>query len=332
MSWLQQIFVKRAEDWTYGRLTPVQVPIDGKNPQSVVPDESYLSITLCSMRVVNVRELTSKFYGVVHSFISLNHLSGDTASFQVVSTPTELKNIDPKRLDRIISSNIPLLGPVPYRGGKISFELGLFSVKESDLAGPYLDLLGNVASKAGISVVSAALPFVETVKKGVDAIIGNSDDAILEIGVSTTYDESLTTGYYVVMRAPKEKNILSSLVVTPDDLRLVDKATNAPFKDYPYIVYKITESKERNDWYTLPYLKEAYAKLQAATRDGRYNDAADLLKVFKQAAYSSNDLLFKDAKRITAAVEQKTNEIMTATQVSVVQRSLPDLETYQIYQ
>jgi hypothetical protein len=331
MSWFEDLFVKKNEDWTFGQLTAEQVPGEPKNPTPIPVDGAYISIDICSLRIVNLRKFTSTFYGVVHSFIGLNHLSGDVANFQTVTTPSELKKIDPKRLDRVIVNNIPLLGPVPYRGGKISFSVGLFSVKESDLAGPYLDLLGNLAAKAGISVVNTALPFVDTIKNGVDAIIGNSDASILEIGYSTYFNEPPSTGWFAVLRAPKDAKILPTLKVAADDFKLIDAKGNT-IKDYPYLVFKITQSRERNDWYNLPDLKEPYGKLQAAVKAGNYTDAEDLLRIFKRFALTSNDLLFADADRIVKLVEERTKAVLKATTVSAAeQKELPDLETYDLY-
>jgi hypothetical protein len=331
MSWFEDLFTKKNEDWTFGPLTTEQVPGERKNAVPIPVDGAYISIDICSLRIVNLRRFTSTFYGVVHSFIGLDHLSGEVANFQTVTTPSELKKIDPKRLDRVIVNNIPVLGPVPYRGGRISFSLGLFSVKESDLAGPYLDLLGNLASKAGISVVNAALPFVDTIKSGVDAIIGNADASILEIGYSTYFNEPPSTGWFAMVRAPRDSKILPTLKVAEGDFKLLDAKGNT-IKEYPYIVFKITQSTQRNDWFKLPDLKGPYDKLQAAVKAGLYTEAEDLLKIFKRFAWTSNDLLFADADRIAKLVEERTMAVLKATTVAAgEQKELPDLETYEMY-
>jgi hypothetical protein len=332
MSWFEDLFVKKTENWTYGSLTAEQIPEEPKAQEQITADEGYISIDICSLCIVNLRKFTSKFYGVVHSFIKLNHLSGEVASFQTVTTPPELKNIDPKRLDRLILANIPVLGPVPYRGGNMSVAIGLFSVKDSDLAGPYLDLLQDLATKAGISVVNAAIPFVETIKKGVDAIIGNSESSVLEIGISTSYSDPLITGWFVIMRAPKESNVISKVKVTEKDFKLVDAKTGDSIKDYPYVVFRVTKSRQRNDWYLLPDLKDSYSELQRAVRSKKYTDADELLKTFKRLALTSNDLLYEDGDRIGKLVEARTNATLKATQVSNTEEAeLPELESYELY-
>jgi len=334
MSWLD-IFRKRAEEWVFSPLAAAQVPEEPKANNAIGADDGYVTITLRSMRIVNVRKFTTKFYGVVHSFVSLDHSSGTDAVFQNVTTPSELKKIDPKNLDRVIAVNMPVIEQVPYRGGNVSLEMGLFSVKETDLAAPFIDLLETMSKQAGVAVISAAAPFVQPLKKGIDAIIGTDSDTILEIGVSTNFNPP-KTGWFVIMRAPKEDNIVPSLMVTPTDFRLVDKETAKPVKDYPYMVFTITHSRQRDDWFKLPYLKESYQKIQDALRQGKYTDAQEQLVVFKRAALTSGDLLLDDALRINKLVEEKLKTVMDATMTAKsIKESIqlmPELEELPLYQ
>ena len=63
-----------------------------------------------------------------------------------------------------------LLGPVPYVGGDIQAEVGLFSVASGDLTGPYLKLLDLLSQAATVSFIGLALPFVEPIKQGINAL------------------------------------------------------------------------------------------------------------------------------------------------------------------
>ncbi|HEY8186653.1 MAG TPA: hypothetical protein VIF64_11315 [Pyrinomonadaceae bacterium] len=332
MGWWNKLFKTRAEDWVFQRLKNDQVPEDPKSNDVLSAGEAYLTITLRSMRVVNVRKLATKFYGVVHSFITIDHLSGKDGSFQTVTTPSQLRNIDSQNVDHVIQVNKTLLGPIPYRGGQIGLELGLFSVKEADLAAPFLDVLQSMASQAGVGIVSAALPFAEPIKKGIEAITGTSGDSILEIGVATDLNPP-TTGWWVVMRAPKETTIVSELDVTPTDFRLVNKASGELVKDYPYLVFTVTQSTKRSDWFKLPDLTKPYQKLQDAVRDGDYNAAKDLITTFKRLALTSDDLITDDAKNIGKLVQAKAEEALGATLTSAgkTKIDLPPLESYQLY-
>ncbi|HKX30890.1 MAG TPA: hypothetical protein VJ302_24585 [Blastocatellia bacterium] len=334
MSWWSNLYKKRAEDWVFARLADHQVPGEPRSEVEVPIDQAYLTITLRSMRITNVRKLTTKFYGIVHSFITLDHLSGKEAVFQTVSTPTELRKADPANLDRVIQVNKPLLGPVPYRGGRLNLELGLFSVAEADLAAPFIDVLESMASQAGVGIISTAIPFLQPLKKGIDALTGTSNDSILEIGVSANL-EPPKTGWYVVMRAPKQAVTVADLTITPTDFRLVNALTKAPVQDYPYLVFTVTQSAERPDWFKLPDLTRTHQELQAAVRKGDYNSAKELIVAFKRTALTSDDLITKDAVRLSQLVKEKTEAALTGTMTAKGpdgQRELPPLESYELYQ
>lgn len=326
-----ELFTKRLEDWIFISLNQNQVPDEPKINSDISADEAYITINLRSLRILNVRKLTTKFYGVVHSSISLNHLSGDEAAFQTVTVPNALRRIDPENLDRIIQINNSLLGPIPYRGGTVKMELGLFSVKESDLAAPFIDILETMASQAGVSIVSTALPFLGPLKKGIDAIIGTANDSILEIGLSTNFDPP-KNGWYLVMRARKQDIDISKLRVTTPDFRLVNVDTNHLVQDFPYMIFTINQSKQRPDWFKLPDLVKPYQELQASVRKGDYNAANELLITFKRIVLTCNDLIEKDAIDIARLVKERTESIMIKTQTSSAgKRELPPLESYRLY-
>jgi len=86
-----------ADDWVFEELKANQVP--EPVPQNDVPLETYLTVTLKSMRVVNVRRGLTKFYGVVHSFAAVPHASGDMAQFNKVVSPNQLKELDAAHVD-----------------------------------------------------------------------------------------------------------------------------------------------------------------------------------------------------------------------------------------
>lgn len=333
MGWIKNYFNEPAEDWVFQPLEQHQVPEELKVNDIITPNEAYVTVTLRSMRIVNVRKLTTKFYGVVHSYIELAHLSGQNASFQTVTSPIKLRQIDSKNTDNVVQVNLPLLGPIPYRGGPFSLELGLFSVKDADLAAPFIDILQSMASQAGVSVVSAAIPFTEPLRKGIDALFGMSDGSILQIGVSTNLDP-LKTGWYIVMRAPRGSIDVSKLRVTPVDFRLVDADTNAQIKDFPYMIFTVAKDEKRPDFYALPELSKHYKGLKEAVRNGDYTTAADLIITFKRSALTSDDLIPTDAKRIADLVEQEVKRVMSATVVARLPEhaELPSLESYQLYE
>jgi hypothetical protein len=267
---------------------------------------------LKSLRIVDVRKGLKRFYGAVHSWSSVSHAAQGRVEFQVVTTPSELKDADAAHLDRVISMDRPLLGPVPYRGGGLELELGLFSILSQDLTGPFLDVLENMSKAAGVTFVTAARPFVEPLTQGISLLTGTTGDSLLEVGLSKAWEP--TTGYYAILRAPRGR-IRQEDVRVASDQRLVDANGNA-IQDYPYIVFSVETRRDRPNWFEIPELKTAYDELEAEARRGRVDDVEQAFAVFRRAALLSPDLLFDDAKLIVNKVDARLKEVLGSAQTA----------------
>lgn len=329
MGFWNSIWRKRASDWIYAPLDAAQTP-ERAERQDVAPQSAYLSVWLRSMRVVNVRKGLSRFYGTVHSAFTVPHRSGIPAKFNVLATPAELKNIDAANIDRAIVVNKRLLGPIPFRGGDVEMEVGLFSIKSADLAEPFLSVLGKLSALGGTAFVSAAMPFAEPLVDGINLLTGGSDDTVLEIGVASTIDK-MQTGYWIVMRAPKGEVDVSKLHVSPTDYKLLDPS-GQPVAAYPYMVLAIEAAESRADWAQIPEILQAHKALMEDVRNAKYDDAKQSLTVFKRVALTSDDLLLADGKRLAAEVESEVTEILKATQTAGfaprAMRKLGDIPLY----
>lgn len=312
------IFKKRAEDWFFAFLEPAQTP--GNKPiENVDPDQHYLSIHLKSMRIVNVRKGFSKFYGTVHCFTSLPHLGGKPAEFNVLTTPGKLEELDAGNIDRVVNLNKRVFGPVPYRGGDLSFEAGLFSIKSADLAAPFISLLEQISALSGVSYISQALPFAEPLKNGINLLTGGADDTILEIGLSKEFT-NVKTGYFVVMRIPKNELNAADIKVDATDFRLVYKDGRG-ISNYPYMVFEITKDDARQSWFEIPELQGPHQKLRDDVRKGDYEAANESLIAFKRTVLTCNDLITKDASQLYKKVEAEVKEILGTTLVADSKRS-----------
>ena len=305
MSSWKDIFRRRTEDWVYSYLAAEQVP-DNIEPRRVEKNSAYLSITLKSARVVNVRRGLSRFYGTVHSYASVPHLSGAAAEFQVVTTPNNLKDVDAAHIDRVTQLDQRLLGPVPYRQ-ELELEIGLFSVRSADLAAPFISLLESLSKVASVAFISAAIPFAEPLKIGINLLLGSNDSSVLEIGMAASSWEP-RAGYFVVMRVPRQQVEIERLRVRSDDYRLVDSDNN-PVGNYPYMVFKVEASPIRDDWFMIPEVSEAYNQLNSDIRQWRHRDAKESLIVFKRTVLTSGDLLEDHARTLADSVETKYREI-----------------------
>lgn len=323
---------RQAEDWTFLRLTDAP---SSDSPTTLESERHYLSITLKSARVVNVRRGLNRFYGTVSSFIEVPHLSGERVSVNVVTTPGNLKNIDASRIDRIIQLDNRLLGPVPYHGGELGIEIGLFSIKAVDLAAPYLELLESLGKLAGVSFLSVATAFARPLVTGVNLLLGAGDTAELEVGIAASAWQP-ELGYFAIIRAAKGTYDASNLRVTETDNRLVDANGNT-VSQYPYMVIEVEALASRPDWFMIPDLSKSYQALQAAVLKDSVEDVRETLGLFQRTAATSADLLIEDAQRLADLVEEQTRQKMRGKFTSRVDvergvgLGLPDLEKIPLF-
>lgn len=331
MSWWDQLWRRKAEDWIFAWLDDAQVGGEATAGE-VTPDAAYLSVFLKSARVVDVRKGLTRFYGAVHSIIRLPHRSQGCAEFNVVTTPQALRNVDPA-IDRVVQFDQRLLGPVPYVGGDLEMEIGLFSVASSDLAAPYLALLESLSRTAGVSFVSAALPFAGPILEGVKLLSGSDRALALEVGVSTTQSRP-RAGHCVVIRAPKSSLDPARLRVDRSDFRLL--FDGKPLAAYPYMVLQIRAEPRRDDWARIPDVAEAFRAVQDEYRRGSTTRTAEALQYFRRVVRTSNDLLLDDAERLVDKVDSmylEAGEPEPARRGVAARpaRTLPDLDAVALY-
>ena len=292
------------QDFVVKRLTAPYGVTD--TSRKLVKDEEYVSIKVRSSRIVNVRKWTGKFYGAVHARSFYFHEAEALTEYQTVLSPRLMKELDPEHLERVITVDKPILGPVPYIG-PLSVELGLFSVKGSDLAGPYIDLLTSLAAKSGVGYFTAALPFVDPLRKGLDLLLGNNKQAELEIGLDETWDP-VETGTWLLIRVPKGTQKLGELQLDENDFGLIDKKGEA-YREQPYIVFAIEGSDRRDDWMLIPELKKGWDAIGQAAIAGEQNKAETLFKQFDLLARWSPDLIPKDAQRLSDKARAKLPDL-----------------------
>lgn len=138
------------------------------------------------------------------------------------------------------------------------------------------------------------------------------------------------TGYFFVMRAETGSVDASKLRVRESDSRLVDDA-GRPVADYPYLVFSIEASEQRDDWFLIPDVLKAHKALQQAVRSGKRKDAESALTVFKRAALTSPDLLIRDAKRLVEMIESEVIAAMPASMTSIAKTRLKDLKAINLF-
>lgn len=303
MEFWKSIWKTPAESWVKHRFEASQVP-GAAEPVVIQPNSAYANIWLKSTRVVNLRTGLRRFYGAVHSRVRLLPVGGaEEMEVNVVVAPEFLKNIDARNLDRVISINHRLFGPVAYSGNDVAIEVGLFSIAEADLVAPYLGMLEKISSVAGVGFIGTAMQFAGPIKDGVNAILGGGGDNILEIGLARTF-QPLETGFYLVMRAKQNEVDPSTFTLNPSDWNVFG-GDGKPVKDFPYMVVEVSATSQNDNWAKIPELKRQYDLVKAAIVRGDANEADAAQKVFRRLALTAPELIPGDAEALAKKVKDQ---------------------------
>jgi len=305
---IENIIKAKSVTWTYAPIEPNRTPT-GLTNDPILPDEHYMSVTMRSCKIPDLRDLFTKFYGTVQSYAEIQSGTGDIATFQTITTPGKLQDADPTNLDRTIVQDIPLLGPVPFTGGNFLIQIGLFALKEADLIGPYLNLLGTIAQTAGISFMSQAVNLATPILNGVSGIVQQSAGG-LQIGLYKGFAEPETPiqGYYSVIAAPAGTIDTSNLAIDNGE-RLVYFDSRIEI-DAPYLVFTIERFTARSDWRQIPDVKKAFAALLTAEQSADRNKITDAMTSFKVVVASCQDLLSDDRNTVINKVQTEVTALL----------------------
>ncbi len=275
--------------------------------EAIEPDSCYIELYLESLRLARARVFATRFHGVAYSFVTLPREGEQRAQLTAVSKPEKLAELDKGSIDRVITLSKQMMGPTAFRGGPVSLEFGLFSVKSGNLLTPLLDYVTRVSTAAGISYVGAIKPFVPLITEGMDLIAGQVQDTALEVGVDT--DLTLTTGSVAAIIARPKGSINPVKLSLDGDRRLL--LDGEPL-DCGYATFSLRRTLVKSDYGEIPELKERYAAIQSAIKSNKEKDARDALTAFRLAAIASPDLIPSDARKLVGKVKAKLDEAFTA--------------------
>jgi hypothetical protein len=276
-----------------------EVDIDGIG-QAVDADSCYIELYLESLQLSRARKFATRFHAVAYSFVTLSREGEERAQLAAVSKPEKLAELDEDSLDRVITVSKQMMGATPFRGGPVSIELGLFSVKSGNVLTPVLDYVTRVSSTAGISFVGAIKPFLPLIAEGMDLIAGQRQDTALEVGVEIGL--TLNSGCVMaIIDRPKGSIDIKKLSLDKDRRLLLD----GKILDCGYAVFSIRPTTRKSDFGEIPELKERYGALMTAISKGKMKDAQDALGSFRLATIASPDLITSDADRLVELARLK---------------------------
>jgi hypothetical protein len=299
MAWLEHkldslkktIVGERPVEFTYVPEIPVhEVPNTG---QDFEPDECYVSLYVESLRLERARRFGTRFNGLVYSMVTLAREWESTAKLTAVSKPDRLSELDDSGIGKVITVTKEMMAPTAYRGGAVSLELGLFSVKSGNVLSPILDYVVKVSETAGISSVTAVKPFIPLVVGGMNLIAGVGNDTALEVGVDT--DLSLKKSGVSAIIATDKTDIDHDQLELKKDGTLLHKGEALTCG---YVTFSFRKADEKADYGEIQELTDRFAELKTAIRSGNKRDANAAFRTFKLTSLTSPDLITADANRL----------------------------------
>jgi hypothetical protein len=299
MTWMNELWSK-----IYGAGAMDRILTGNLDPSAATPlvaDGCYIELYVESLRLEVARRFATRFHGVVYSFQSMATEGALVARLAAISKPDNLANLDKNALGKVITVSRKMMGAMPWRGGTLHLELGLFSVKSGNLLSPVLDFVTAVSTAAGASFIGAVTPFVPLMTRGMDLLAGQPEDVSLEVGLDA--DLALAgPGTFAVIAAEKGSIDPARITLDPLDRKLL--LDGAPLQR-AYCVFSIRATDRKADFGEIPELKDKYAALMAAIRTGRQELAEDALTAFRLAVLTCPDLIPADADRLVEKVRER---------------------------
>jgi hypothetical protein len=298
--------------------------------QAVEADSCYIELYLESLRLARARKFATRFHAITYSFLTLSREGEERAQLAAISKPEKLAELDKDSIDHVITISKQMMGATPFRGGSVSIELGLFSIKSGNILTPLLDYVIRISSTAGISFVGAIKPFLPLITEGMDLIAGQQQDTTLEVGVEI--DITLKNGCVMaIIDRPKGSINTNKLSLDKDRRLLLDDK----ILECGYAVFSLRPTTIKADFGEIPELKERYAAFMSAISKGKIKDAQDSLTAFRLATIASPYLIDTDRDRLIAKAEQKykkafpTNRTTSSRKKGVHIESLSEIGLYE---
>jgi len=296
MGWLQNLIGKigsaQPTDWTLlDNLHDPGLDIAGK---SITPDQCYIELYVESLRLEKARRFATTFHGLIYSFASLAREGADRAELASVTKPQKLATLGVNDLNRVITVSKRIMGAMPWRGGPLGLQLGLFSVKSGNLLTPLVNFITKISDQAGISIVTRLNPFMPLVMEGLDMIAGQTENSEVELAIDADIDLAESRLCALIAR-PKGTIAAASLTIDAQDRKLL--LDGKPLQA-AYCVFSIRTSRINPEWGSITALKEAYADFTRAITTGKHKEAEEALAAFNRQVIVSPDLISTDKDRL----------------------------------
>jgi len=310
---LENIFQNKAKRLYWQRIPPDRVA-EAYNEEPIARDQAYFLVTMREMYIAHTRILWRKFYPMLHGFVSYGGKEE-----HIVVGPGQLREFGEFNLDRVVTFNYRLAGPIAYKGGDVTVLVGLYSAPFKDAAGALIDTVSLLANLGGLTLGQAP-QIAGVVKGGVEKIL-ELDETRIEIGVRDTFYQGnpFNRGYYLGVNAAQADVPLDRLWLKGGRLlKGNDPVTAKPFEDFDYFVLEIERVTVRDDWAGLPGIAELNEKFRTIMKDSvlsvkeKRQRLAKLWPEFQQALIDSPYLVKPHREKIAFDVQAELKKRLDA--------------------
>ena len=298
---LDRVMTERTIDFLV--TPPLEVEGESAPLAPLERNTTYLSIIVKSLRLPIVRNKATRYNGLVHAFADIAAAGRGSVQLASATTPTALVGLDPANASRVITIDRTVVGPTPWSGGPLRLQLGLFSVVEQDLAGPFLATLTAISEKAGGALATTAQPLLDVLNTAVGAFASKTGTVQLEIGLDKTFRDPVMAGHYAVVAAPSDQLANAKFTVSGSDGRLLKDGTL--YKDRAYVVFTIEGGTEQAAWADIPQVRSAYEQVQAAADANDLARVKSTMEAFHRTMLLCTDLTREDAERLYRLVQER---------------------------
>lgn len=272
------------------------IPEPGSAP--LVPGEGYLCVWLAEGFLAERVTWGNEHFPALHGGVTLDVLGGEPSSFTTVTSASW--SVPGVHLDQRIS---PL---VPYHGGVVSVEAGLFQASQQGPLGAAVRVLGKLAGLVGPPLAGAAT-LATKMSEGFDLVLEATGDQP-KLGVHWSMvapgggGRPVQAGHLVVIGASAPPG---PLTVVGGRLR----ANGEPL-EVDYLMVRIECRAERHDAIT----PELRALVDRAVDSALRGDLATMDVLRKEAvikAWTSKDLVERDRIRVATKISADIEKART---------------------
>ncbi|MFF0574662.1 hypothetical protein [Streptosporangium saharense] len=296
---------QRIESWFHAASEHVTVGfVPEESATALAPYEGYIRLFVAEGFLADRRSWAADQYPALHGGVSLSFLGGQPLAFTTMTGQSAW-------LAPGVTLSEPITPLLPYGGGTVSVQAGLYRVSEKGPLGTAVQIAGGLAGLVAPPLAAAAT-IATKLSEGIDRILGDlGEQPVLGVhwtmvapvpGTPGSGVRTVRAGHLVVINSPEPPGALSI-----EDGRL--RVDGRPPTGADFLVLRIECRAERDDW-RFPELAQLIDRAgEEYLRRGETQTFKDLRSDAVVRAWCSPDLTPLDRKRVAVLVAGEINEV-----------------------